>query len=1479
MKETNFTVFLRSGRTTTAPGSKRMSGICLALCFAFLSIFMTQRSFAQCQINLQNQINVSLNENCEALITPALFLADNGIYCEDAESWEFTIFGGGILPDRVSTNGELTIGGEYGGRTWMMEIRAYDADGNFLNRGMAVLRVDDKLAPKLTCQCGDEIEYFINQIAGTDPIYCGLPGTKYFTYEVKVVTSGSITLELDSASTINGGVAYDIYSKASFNANTFCTVPPLLTGSLPTLGSTATIAAPLGEYVVVVRNATSFSYGNFKVNITGEGSLLSNNCIVSCTDKNYPRPLVSYDACDGFMPVVRETQEWPFACSDTLANNFINRFIYRYIARDTKGNADTCIDTVLVRKFDTTAIVWPINYTFATDNQLHCDGWYYKNGVLTHWDLNGNGYPDTTETGFPSHNGQTIHLGQIDGCNTTLSVKDEDRTACCSNGCVTKIERIWTLCVYDCGGGYNFIHHSQFLEIRDTVPPVLTVPAPWNATTQGWDCSADVLIPYPTVTDACTPTGIKVQVKYDDKYINVLPTSGQVVNLSAGTHKIIYSAWDKCNNLTQDSTTVTILDNTAPVAVCIERTVVSLSTNGRGRVFATSLDDGSHDECGIDSFAVRRMNPSNCDPTPIFRNYVDFCCEDVTAGPIQVVFRVYDLAGNWNECMVFVTVQDKLPPSVVCPPDVTVNCTFAYDLNNLNVFGKIVKTEAERDSIILPYPALGAPRPSFVDQYWGKDGLAYDNCSVTIVENQPTVSINMCGYGTIIRSWTITDPGGRIATCGQRITFQNFFPFDGSYITWPIDYVSTTACTPGDLDTAVTGRPIIEFPSCDVILMSYQDQVYTVITGGGCKKVIRTWKIINCCSIDPNTGRFPEWVHEQIIMINENVAPVIADHADVIVCNDNGTCDNNHVDLKVTGHDNCTPDNELLWSWRIFPKVGNTILAQGVGTDASNTYAVGEYRIEFRVIDGCGNADTEIFYFTVKNCVKPIVICQNYNIEINPNDGFVTVKAKWNDYGSHGKCGGPIQYSFSNNPADSLRTFTCADYLAQTDTAGTRVELWITDQFGNQDFCVAYIKLQNNMGACPDGLINIGGSLATDNNVKIGEAKVQFNGSAFTMSNDEGNYIMAGITGASYTIKPEKTGDEGNGVSTYDLLLIQKHILGIAKFNTPYQYVAADANNDKKIAASDIVAIRKVILGSATQFPNNQSWRFVDAVYNFNNPTNPLAESFPETYVIKNLGDPMNNVNFVGVKVGDINGDAKANGLTKDADGRSAAKLTLDADDAQLVAGQDYRLTLKANDFKSIEGYQFTLNFNATALEFSKIETGSLNVNTSNFGLTQVENGILTASWDQAGGVSLADGDGLVTIVFKAKTSGEINGLVSVSSDVTRAEAYNTFGEKMGVELNFRGSKSLEGRYELYQNTPNPFATSTVISFNLPARMDAKVVVRDVTGKTLKVYTGIYEKGLNQIRMERGELAATGILYYTLETADFNATKKMVILE
>jgi hypothetical protein len=314
-------------------------------------------------------------------------------------------------------------------------------------------------------------------------------------------------------------------------------------------------------------------------------------------------------------------------------------------------------------------------------------------------------------------------------------------------------------------------------------------------------------------------------------------------------------------------------------------------------------------------------------------------------------------------------------------------------------------------------------------------------------------------------------------------------------------------------------------------------------------------------------------------------------------------------------------------------------------------------------------------------------------------------------------------------------------------------------------------------------------------------------------------------------------------------------------------------NNSGSVTTLDLIHARKVILAIEDEFPNNTSWRFVDASYVFPNPANPFAEAFPEVISINNLSGDLTSEDFVGVKVGDVNGSATANAFTAVDERNSGDVFSFDLKDEAVRSGNTYTVNFTAGEIAKVQGYQLTLNFDAAALHLTDVEYGV--ATEENFGLRFVEEGMITMSWN---GEASAD-EVLFSLVFVANADAQLSELLSVSSRYTQAEAYNTSGEVMEVALNFNTGILTTGNFELYQNQPNPFKGETLIGFNLPDAAEVTIKIHDVNGRTLKLIRDGFAKGYNAISVNSSELPAVGVLYYTVETADFTATKKMIIIE
>jgi hypothetical protein len=128
--------------------------------------------------------------------------------------------------------------------------------------------------------------------------------------------------------------------------------------------------------------------------------------------------------------------------------------------------------------------------------------------------------------------------------------------------------------------------------------------------------------------------------------------------------------------------------------------------------------------------------------------------------------------------------------------------------------------------------------------------------------------------------------------------------------------------------------------------------------------------------------------------------------------------------------------------------------------------------------------------------------------------------------------------------------------------------------------------------------------------------------------------------------------------------------------------------------------------------------------------------------------------------------------------------------------------------------------------------------------------------------------------------------MLAISNRITKAEAYKTIGNsetvaRWDVAMRFNGSNGsfIAGTgFELLQNTPNPVSGVTSISFNLPEAAPASLTITNVEGRVLKTIQGSFTKGYNTVVLQRAELEA-GVLFYQLNSTEFSATKKMIVIE
>ncbi|MBX2875319.1 MAG: hypothetical protein KTR30_24595 [Saprospiraceae bacterium] len=236
------------------------------------------------------------------------------------------------------------------------------------------------------------------------------------------------------------------------------------------------------------------------------------------------------------------------------------------------------------------------------------------------------------------------------------------------------------------------------------------------------------------------------------------------------------------------------------------------------------------------------------------------------------------------------------------------------------------------------------------------------------------------------------------------------------------------------------------------------------------------------------------------------------------------------------------------------------------------------------------------------------------------------------DY-SVNELGAPIDRS-----QDTL-VLTCPGSTSLDALPIVQISAW--DEQGNSSFCYSRLYVTGSVFEqnCTYEPADLSIDISTINGDYVPYVDIQIQGDLDTIltTNERGHLYMLRTDLDSLTIRPRKNSDSAQGLTEFDIVLLQRHIIGSSLLSDSYRLLAADVNQDGRLSIRDVIEMRRIILGIQDTFINNNSWRFFDRKYPFANPASPWEEASQAESVSSN--DPYGNVSidFVGVKIGDLN--------------------------------------------------------------------------------------------------------------------------------------------------------------------------------------------------------------------------------------------------
>jgi hypothetical protein len=658
--------------------------------------------------------------------------------------------------------------------------------------------------------------------------------------------------------------------------------------------------------------------------------------------------------------------------------------VVEIIATDIAGNSDTCY--IPVSFIDTLPpnIICPDNDTVFVGSQC--------------------------EHILQDYRGQAMVMSN---CTDTMNVVIQQNPApgdtVYGSGNLISVE----LTAFDASG--NMMSCTFTVLLQDSISPFVSTLNDLSVPNDVDSCSAFVLLSLPDTSDNCGI--VSITNSYNNNGLNA---SDQY---PVGTTEVIFTVTDAAGNSSTSSFEVTVEDTQAPdLSIPTDITFDCLEGD---TTFATATD--------------------NCDADPQITFSDVVVLDSCGLGSINRTWVATDSAGNSSSDIQVITIQDTTAPVINLPADTTFDCvpgisgtatatdncsaqvridfSDSEDLDSCGL-GTITRTWTATDCagnvstgnqvITLQdttAPILDLPADITFDCIVGNVGMASatDNC-----DNQVSIaftdfeSIDSCGLGTIIRTWTATDCAGNVSSGEQMITVQDTvapilgIPLDVTFDCLEGDTTFAQATDNCDVNPSVTFTDLSNLDSC------------------GLGTITRTWIATDCA------GNMSSDI--QIITIQDTAAPALTIPVDITF-----DCLEGNAGIA-TAIDDC--DNSVSISFTDLEDIDSC----GLGTISRNWVAT----------DCSGNITSAVQLITIQDTTAPVLILPADTVFdcIAGDAGMATatddcdnsVSISFTDFENLDTCGlGTISRNWvatdcSGNVTSGVQTITIQDTVAPTIT-------------------------------------------------------------------------------------------------------------------------------------------------------------------------------------------------------------------------------------------------------------------------------------------------------------------------------------------------------------------------------------------------------------------------------------------------------------
>lgn len=516
----------------------------------------------------------------------------------------------------------------------------------------------------------------------------------------------------------------------------------------------------------------------------------------------------------------------------------------------------------------------------------------------------------------------------------------------------------------------------------------------------------------------------------------------------------------------------------------------------------------------------------------------------------------------------------------------------------------------------------------------------------------------------------------------------------------------------------------------------------------------------------------------------------------------------------------------------------------------------------------------------IQDTIPPTAICDPGVDTINMfASGYITIYARDFAGNSYDNVSSFKKLKFYFNGlknADTLQ-IRCIDLTNGTpDGYAVQFEIWVEDEAGNTDHCAKEFFFVDYSDFCQiDWIqIHIKGKIETISGDLIIAHQSLMDHLKLINENTSSTIHFDNLRSNFYTLCLDKNENHLNGVSTADIVRIQRHILGIELLNSPYKLLAADVNYSNTISAADITEIRRLILGFKSEFSKVPSWIFIPKRAEFKNDSDlNLHKYIPSCFDLEiKQYKSIDDLDYFAIKMGDINNTARN-------------LIQTETFSRQKEISLFYQTTDLADEF-SVTSFELSNNINLSSLQFSlifdplevtpvKIQNAAIKFEVEQYSFLDAPLGKIHVAWDKSPLENTNINTGtLFSILWKKKTTVKTAPIIYFDSEritpLVSDENLNEF--YLRLQNKITNSSDHISAFQDFQKQ------SIEIEINNSNESLINYTIHDISGHFISQKTIRMAPGNPQISIPLQILPVNGIYLFKLQSGQYTQTFKLVKL-